>query len=163
MVHLPKISYQLIILRSTLNLSGIKNIQIRQTKHAGHCRRNKDGLIIDFRQWTPSNGRASVGRPTRTYLQELCMDTECCLEDLSETMDDRDKWQERERERKRERERVNICLCLPPDRTWHKVNDPKVDCSGDLGEGKVGHEPRLKSCLTMLVIGPLGAMWAWRA
>ena len=20
-----------------------------------------------------------------------------------------------------------ICVCLPPDRTWHKVNDPKVD------------------------------------
>ena len=19
-----------------------------------------------------------------------------------------------------------ICLCLPPDKTWHKVNDPKV-------------------------------------
>ena len=25
---------------------------------------------------------------------------------------------------------------LPPDRTRHKVNDPKVDYSGDLGEGR---------------------------
>ena len=49
-----------------------------------------------------------------------------------------------------------ICLCLSPDRTWHEVNDQKVDYSGGLGEGKVGHEP----CLTMLVIGPLSAMWA---
>ena len=31
-----------------------------------------------------------------------------------------------------------ICLYLPPDRTWHKVNDPKVDYSGDLGEGMSG-------------------------
>ena len=23
-----------------------------------------------------------------------------------------------------------ICLCLPPNGTWHKVNDPKVDYSG---------------------------------
>ena len=48
-----------------------------------------------------------------------------------------------------------------PDRTWHKVNDPKVDFSGDLGEGKVGHEPRLEPCWTLQVIDPLGAIWAW--
>ena len=29
-----------------------------------------------------------------------------------------------------------ICPCLPPDRTRHKVNDPKVDYSVGLGEGK---------------------------
>ena len=58
---------------------------------------------------------------------------------------------------------VYICLYLPSDRTWHKVNDLKVDYSGDLGEGKVGHEPRLKPCWTMLIIGPLSAMWAWWA
>ena len=51
-----------------------------------------------------------------------------------------------------------ICLCLPPDRTWPKVIDPKVDYSGNLGEGKVGHEPRLDPCWSMLVIGPLSAM-----
>ena len=47
-----------------------------------------------------------------------------------------------------------ICLCLPPDRTWHKVNEPKVDYSGDLEERKVGHEPRLEPCWTKLVIDP---------
>ena len=26
---------------------------------------------------------------------------------------------------------VDICLCLPPGRTWHKVNDLKVDYSGN--------------------------------
>ena len=56
-----------------------------------------------------------------------------------------------------------IFVCLPPDRTWSKVNDLKVDYSGGLEEGKLGHEPRLEPCLTMLVIGPLTAMWAWWA
>ena len=40
---------------------------------------------------------ASVGQWTRTYLQKLCMDTGCSLEDLLEAMDDRDEWQERVR------------------------------------------------------------------
>ena len=57
----------------------------------------------------------------------------------------------------------NICLCLPPDRTWHKVNDPKVDYSGSLGEGKVKNELGLKPCWTILVTGPISAMWAWWA
>ena len=34
--------------------------------------------------------------------------------------------------------RPNICLCLQPDRTWPKVNDPKVDYSGDLGSNPAG-------------------------
>ena len=43
-----------------------------------------------------------------------------------------------------------ICLCLPPDRTWHKVNDMKVGSKSGLGEGKVGFEPRLEPCWTLL-------------
>ena len=53
----------------------------------------------------------------------------------------------------------SICHCLSPDRTRHKVNDPKVDYCGDLGEGKVGHEPRLEPYWTVLVIDPLSTMW----
>ena len=30
----------------------------------------------------------------------------------------------------------DICLRLPPDKTRHKINDPKVDYSGDLVEGR---------------------------
>ena len=75
-----------------------KTIQIRQTRHAGHCWRSKDKLISDLFPWTPSHKRTSVGRPTRTYLQQLCTDIACSLEDLPEVMDDRDKWQERVRE-----------------------------------------------------------------
>ncbi len=38
------------------------------------------------------------------------------------------------------RRKADICLCLPLDRTWHKINEPKVDYSGDWGERKVGHD-----------------------
>ena len=70
-----------------------KTIQI---KHAGHSWRNKDQLIIDVLQWTPSHGLASVERPARTYIQQVCTDTGCCLEDLSEATDDRDEWREKD-------------------------------------------------------------------
>ena len=69
-----------------------KTIQIRWTKYAGHCWRRKDELIL---HWTPAHGRASVGQPTRTYIQQLCTDTGCRLEDLPEGMDERDEWWER--------------------------------------------------------------------
>ena len=36
--------------------------------------------------------------PARTYIQQLCADTGCSLEDLPEAMDDRERWQERVRE-----------------------------------------------------------------
>ena len=42
--------------------------------------------------------QAKAGRPTRTYIQQLCTDTGCGLEDLLGVMDDRDGWQERFRE-----------------------------------------------------------------
>ena len=71
-----------------------KTIQIRRTKHAGHCWRSKDWLISDVLPWTLSHGCASVGRPTRIYLQQLCVDTWYRLEDLPEAMDNRDEWQE---------------------------------------------------------------------
>ena len=69
-----------------------KTNQIRRTRNAGHCWRSKDEFICDALLWTPSHGRASVGRPIRTYLKQLCTDTGCSLEDLLEVMDNRDKW-----------------------------------------------------------------------
>ena len=44
--------------------------------------------------WTPTHGCASVGRPARTYIQQLCEDTGCNPEDLPEAMSDREKWRE---------------------------------------------------------------------
>ena len=46
-----------------------KTIQVRRTRHAGHCWRSKDELISDVLLWTPAYGRAKAGRPARTYIQ----------------------------------------------------------------------------------------------
>ena len=55
-----------------------------------------------------------------------------------------------------------IYLSLPPTR--HDLTQgqkPEGRLSGDKGEGKVGKEPRLEPCLSVLLIGSLSAMWAW--
>ena len=67
-------------------------------RHAGHCRRSKGELISDVLLWTPSHGRARLGRPARTYLQQIYADTGYNLEDLPRVMDYRDEWWERVRE-----------------------------------------------------------------
>ena len=68
-----------------------KTIQVRQTRHAGHC---WELLISDVLLWTPTYGRAKAGRPARTYIQQLCEDMGCSPEDLPEAMNDREKWRE---------------------------------------------------------------------
>ena len=75
-----------------------KTIQVRRTRHAGHCWRSRDELISDVLLWTPTYGRAKAGRPARTYIQQLCENTGCSSEDLPETMNDREKWRERVRD-----------------------------------------------------------------
>ena len=47
-----------------------KTIQVRRTRHAGHCWRSRGKLINDVLLWTPSYGRAKAGRPARTYTQQ---------------------------------------------------------------------------------------------
>ena len=69
-----------------------KTIQVRQTRHTGHCWRSKDELISDVLLWTPAYGRA------KTYIQQLCEDMGCSPEDLPEAMNDREKWWERIRD-----------------------------------------------------------------
>ena len=75
-----------------------KTIQVRRSRHAGHCWRSRDELISDVLLWTPTHGRAKAGRPARTYIQQLCEGTGCCPEDLTEAMNDREKWRERVRD-----------------------------------------------------------------
>ena len=88
-----------------------QTIWIRRTRHAGNCWRRHVFL------WMSLHGRAGVGRPARTYQQQLRVDTGCSLEDLPEAMDDGDEWWKWEWEWKREREREsrrNPC-------SWHKM------------------------------------------
>ena len=75
-----------------------KTIQVRRTRHAGHCWRSRDELISDVLLRTPTHGGAKAGRPAQTYIQQLCEDTGCCPEDLPEAINDRGKWRERVRD-----------------------------------------------------------------
>ena len=75
-----------------------KTIQVRRTRHAGHCWRSRDELISDVLLWTPTHGREKAGRPARTYIQQVCEDTGCCPEDLLGAMNDREEWRERVRD-----------------------------------------------------------------
>ena len=75
-----------------------KTIQVRRTRHAGHCWRSRDELIRDVLLWTPTHGRAKAGRSARTYIQQLCEDTGYCPEDLPRAMNDREEWRERVRD-----------------------------------------------------------------
>ena len=87
-----------------------KTIQVRRTRHAGHCWRSRDELIRDVLLWTPTHGRAKAGRPARTYIQQLCEDTGCCPEDLPRAMNDREEWRERVRD-------------IRATRTWYDDDD----------------------------------------
>ena len=73
-----------------------KTIQIRWTWHVGYCWKSKDKLISNISN--PSHRQAGVRWPTGTYLQLLCMDTECSLEDLQYVIDDIEEWCERVRD-----------------------------------------------------------------
>ena len=75
-----------------------KTIQVRRTKHAGHCLRSRDELISDVLLWTPTYGRAKAGRLARKYIQQLCEDTVCSSEDQPEAMNGRERWRERVRD-----------------------------------------------------------------
>ena len=72
-----------------------KTIQVRRTRHAGHCWRSRDELINDVLPWTPTHSRAKAWWPARTYIQQLCEDTRCNPEDLPKTMNDWKGWRQR--------------------------------------------------------------------
>ena len=76
----------------------MKTIQVRWTRHAGHCWRSKDELISDVLLCTSAYGQAKAGWPAQTYIQQLCEDTGCSPEDLPEAMNDWKKWRERVRD-----------------------------------------------------------------
>ena len=76
----------------------MKTIQVRRTRHAGHCWRSRDELISDVFLWTPTYGRVKAGRPARTYIQQLWEDMGWSPGDLPEAMNDRERWRERVRD-----------------------------------------------------------------
>ena len=46
----------------------MKTIQVRWTRHAGHCWRSRDELISDVLLRTTTYGQAKAGRPARKYI-----------------------------------------------------------------------------------------------
>ena len=90
----------------------MKTIQVRQTRHAGHCWRSKDEFIRDVLLWTPTYGQAKAGQPARTYIQQLCEDAGCSPEDLPEAMNDGEKWRERVRD-----------ICASSTTWWGIINE----------------------------------------
>ena len=101
-----------------------ETIQVRRTRYEEHCWRRRDELISDVLLWTPTYGRAKAGRPARTYIQQLCEDTECCPEDLPESMNNRKKWRERVRDTRATSTTwwwwwwyIYMCVCV-----WHFKN-----------------------------------------
>ena len=93
----------------------MKTIQVRRTRHAGHCWRIRDELISDVLLWTLIYGRVKAGRPARTHIQQLCEDTWCSPEDLPEAMNDREKWREMVRDI------CNILTFAPAQKCYSKV------------------------------------------
>ena len=71
-----------------------KTLQVMWSRHAGHCWRSRDDLISDVLLWITTYGQVKAGRPARTYIEQLCEDTGCTLEDLPEEMNDGEKWRE---------------------------------------------------------------------
>ena len=65
-------------------------------RHSGYWRWNKDILISNVLQWTPTHRHTRVGWPTKTYIHQLYADTGCHLKDLPRVMADWDGWQEKE-------------------------------------------------------------------
>jgi len=62
---------------------------------AGQCHRSKEELVSNLLLWAPRHGRASVGRPTKTYIEQLADNAEGEACDLEGLMSNRDVWRER--------------------------------------------------------------------
>ena len=66
-----------------------KTIQIRRTRHAGLCLKSENEPTSDVFRWTLYHVRESLGRSTRTYLQQLSTDKGYSQEDMPEARNDR--------------------------------------------------------------------------
>ena len=65
-------------------------------RFAGHVLRNKDELASEVITWQPRRGRSNVGRPHKTYHQQLIEDAGCqTTQELETLMADRDIWREK--------------------------------------------------------------------
>ena len=69
-----------------------ETLRIRRLKFIGHSWRSKNELISKLLLWEPKQGRQNVGRPSRTYIDQLRNDTGLSTEELKIILEDRDEW-----------------------------------------------------------------------
>ena len=70
-------------------------IRERRMRFAGHCWRSKEEIVSDTLLWRPSHGRTAIGRPAKTYIDQLREDTGLNEEELPTAMMDKETWRER--------------------------------------------------------------------
>ena len=66
-----------------------------RTRFAGYCWRSKNELASDL--WIPKHGYSQVGRPCKSYISQLAVDTQMQIEDLKNAMEDQNVWRQRVR------------------------------------------------------------------
>ena len=74
-------------------------VRERRLRFAGHFYRAKDECISDVLFWRPQQGKRSVGRPAKTYVDLLEEDTDFNTEELMNLMADRVLWRDVVRDR----------------------------------------------------------------
>ena len=70
-------------------------VRERRMRFAGHCWRNKEELASDVLLWQPTHGHTAVGRPAKTYVDQLQEDAGLQKDDLATAMMDKDQWRKR--------------------------------------------------------------------
>ena len=55
----------------------------------------KQQLVSDLLLWSPNHGKGPVGRPSITYIDQRCRDTECPPNHLPVLLQGRDRWGDR--------------------------------------------------------------------
>ena len=66
-----------------------------RTRFAGHCWRSKNELASNLLLWIPKHGYSQVGRPCKSYISQLAVDTRMQIEDLKNAMEDQNVWRQR--------------------------------------------------------------------
>ena len=70
-------------------------IKERRLKFAGHCWRHKEELASQVLLWKPTHGRRGVGRPCKTYRDQITEDCNLYPDEMKRAMEDRKEWRAR--------------------------------------------------------------------
>ena len=67
-------------------------IQRRRLQFAGHCKRSSNQPVADLILWQPTQGKRKAGRPSTTYVDVLCSDTQLRPNEMQNCMTERPQW-----------------------------------------------------------------------